>query len=82
MEYFQWLKFCVPGLRGRSHAETRRHRSDPDDFVGAERVGIMIGGLGQMAPERKAEIVQLGMKSILAGTFATCLCGAIVGVLA
>ena len=42
----------------------------------------MIGGLGSMAPERKIEIVQLGMKSILAGTFATCLCGAIVGVLA
>lgn len=51
-------------------------------FANFGSLGIMIGGLGQMAPERQAEIVQLGMKSILAGTFATCLCGAIVGVLA
>lgn len=51
-------------------------------FANFGSLGIMIGGLGQMAPERKVEIVQLGMKSILAGTFATCLCGAIVGVLA
>ena len=50
-------------------------------FANFGSLGIMIGGLGSMAPERKAEIVQLGMKSILAGTFATCLCGAIVGVL-
>ena len=51
-------------------------------FANFGSLGIMIGGLGSMAPERKIEIVQLGMKSILAGTFATCLCGAIVGVLA
>ncbi len=51
-------------------------------FANFGSLGIMIGGLGQMAPARKTEIVQLGMKSILAGTFATCLCGAIVGVLA
>lgn len=51
-------------------------------FANFGSLGIMIGGLGQMAPERKAEIVQLGLKSILASTFATCLCGAIVGVLA
>ena len=51
-------------------------------FANFGSLGILIGGLGQMAPERKTEIVQLGMKSILAGTFATCLCGAIVGVLA
>jgi len=51
-------------------------------FANFGSLGIMIGGLGSMAPERKTEIVQLGMKAILAGTFATCLCGAIVGVLA
>ncbi|MCP5159305.1 MAG: nucleoside:proton symporter [Gammaproteobacteria bacterium] len=51
-------------------------------FANFGSLGIMIGGLGQMAPGRKTEIVQLGMKSILAGTFATCLCGAMIGVLA
>ena len=41
---------------------------------------IMIGGLGTMVPERRDEIVQLGMKSIVAGTLATCLMGAVVGI--
>jgi CNT family concentrative nucleoside transporter len=41
----------------------------------------MIGGLGTMAPERRDEIASLGFKSIVSGTLATCLMGAIVGVL-
>ena len=40
----------------------------------------MIGGLGTMAPERRAEVVSLGLRSIVAGTLATCMTGAIVGV--
>jgi CNT family concentrative nucleoside transporter len=50
-------------------------------FANFGSLGIMIGGLGTMAPERRAEIVALGMKSIVAGTLATCLTGAVVGVL-
>jgi hypothetical protein len=34
-----------------------------------------------MAPERRTDIVAFGLKSILAGTLATCLSGAIVGLL-
>jgi CNT family concentrative nucleoside transporter len=34
-----------------------------------------------MAPERRDEVVALGFKSIVSGTLATCLTGAIVGVL-
>jgi CNT family concentrative nucleoside transporter len=41
----------------------------------------MIGGMGAMAPERKTEIVSLGWKSIVAGTLATCMTGAVVGIL-
>ena len=44
-------------------------------------LGIMIGGLGTMAPERREEINALGLKSIVSGTLTTCLMGAIVGVL-
>lgn len=50
-------------------------------FANFGSLGIMIGGLGAMAPERRAEIVALGMKSILAGTLATLMTGAIVGLL-
>ena len=44
-------------------------------------LGIMIGGLGIMAPERRDEINALGLMSIVSGTIVTCLMGAIVGVL-
>jgi CNT family concentrative nucleoside transporter len=46
-----------------------------------DSLGIMIGGLGTMAPERREEINALGLKSIVSGTLATCLMGAVVGVL-
>ncbi|MCK1744885.1 nucleoside:proton symporter [Bradyrhizobium sp. 139] len=48
-------------------------------FANFASLGIMIGGLGVMAPERRAEINTLGLKSIVSGTLTTCLMGAVVG---
>ena len=50
-------------------------------FANFGSLGIMIGGLGTMAPQRRDEINALGLKSIVSGTLTTCLMGAIVGVL-
>jgi CNT family concentrative nucleoside transporter len=50
-------------------------------FANFASLGIMIGGLGTMAPSRRDEINALGLKSIVSGTLTTCLMGAIVGVL-
>jgi len=50
-------------------------------FANPGSLGIMIGGLGAMAPDRRREIVSLGFKSILAGTLATAMTGALVGML-
>ena len=50
-------------------------------FANLGSLGILIGGMGAMVPERRQEIVGLGAKSIVAGTLATCLTGAAVGVL-
>jgi CNT family concentrative nucleoside transporter len=50
-------------------------------FANFGSLGIMIGGLVTMVPERRAEVVSLGLKSIVSGTLATCLTGAVVGVL-
>jgi CNT family concentrative nucleoside transporter len=50
-------------------------------FANFGSLGIMIGGMATMAPERRDDIVSLGLKSIVSGTLATCLMGAIVGVL-
>jgi concentrative nucleoside transporter, CNT family len=50
-------------------------------FANFGSLGIMIAGLSTMAPERRDDVLSLGLKSILSGTLATCLMGAIVGVL-
>jgi CNT family concentrative nucleoside transporter len=50
-------------------------------FANFGSLGIMIGGLGTMCPERRAEIVGLGLKSILAGTLATCFTAASVALI-
>ena len=50
-------------------------------FANFGSLGIMIGGLSALAPERSREIVQLGMRSILAGTLATLMTGAIAGLI-
>ena len=50
-------------------------------FANFGSLGIMVGGLGAMAPDRRGEIVSLGLKSIVGGTLATCMTGAIVGIL-
>jgi len=50
-------------------------------FANFGSLGILIGGLSTMAPERRDEVVQLGLRSILAGTLATCSTGAVVGIL-
>jgi len=50
-------------------------------FANPGSLGIMIGGLGTMAPDRRDEIVALGFRSIVAGTLATCMTGAVVGLI-
>lgn len=50
-------------------------------FANFGSMGIMIGGIGAIVPSRRLEIAQLGLKSILAGTMATCMTGAIAGLL-
>ncbi len=51
-------------------------------FANFGSLGIMIAGLAVMAPVRRAEIIELGPKTIVSGTLSTCVIGAIVGILA
>lgn len=48
-------------------------------FANFGSLGILVGGLAAMAPERKHEVVKLGLRSILSGTLATCMSGAVIG---
>jgi CNT family concentrative nucleoside transporter len=50
-------------------------------FANFGSLGIMIAGLSTMAPERREDVLSLGLKSIVSGTIATCVMGAMVGVL-
>jgi CNT family concentrative nucleoside transporter len=50
-------------------------------FANFGSLGIMIGGLGTMCPERRSEVVALGFKSIVAGTLATCFTAASVALI-
>jgi CNT family concentrative nucleoside transporter len=50
-------------------------------FANFGSLGIMIGGLTTMCPERRDDVIALGGKTIVSGTLATCLMGAIVGLL-
>ncbi len=50
-------------------------------FANLGSLGILIGGMGAMVPERCAEITALGPRSIVAGTLATSFTGAVVGLI-
>ena len=50
-------------------------------FANFGSLGIMIAGLRTMAPQRRDDVISLGVKSIVSGTLTTCLTGAIVGLL-
>jgi len=50
-------------------------------FANFASVGILVGGMRAMVPERADEITALGMRSLVSGTIATCLSGAWVGLL-
>ncbi|MBT3400596.1 MAG: nucleoside:proton symporter, partial [Rhodospirillaceae bacterium] len=47
-------------------------------FANFGSVGIMLAGMIAMAPERKSDLIGLGLKSLVAGTIATCMTGAVV----
>jgi CNT family concentrative nucleoside transporter len=48
-------------------------------FANFGSLGILIGGMATMVPERRDEIVSLGTRSIVSGTLATLMTGAVVG---
>jgi len=50
-------------------------------FSNLSSIGIQIGGLSILAPERRAEISSLAFKAMIAGTFACLLTAAIAGLL-
>jgi concentrative nucleoside transporter, CNT family len=50
-------------------------------FANFGSVGIMVGGMATMVPERRGEIAMLGLRSLVSGTIATCISGTLAGLL-
>ena len=50
-------------------------------FANFGSLGILVGGMGAMVPERRREITELGLRSIVSGTITTCMSGAVAGLL-
>jgi len=49
-------------------------------FANFGSLGIMLGGMGAMVPARRAELARLGLRTIVSGTMATCMSGAVAGI--
>lgn len=50
-------------------------------FANFGAIGIQVGGIGGLAPERKNELARLGLRAMLGGTIACLMTGAIAGLL-
>jgi CNT family concentrative nucleoside transporter len=50
-------------------------------FANPGSLGIMIGGMGAMAPERRPEIVQLSVRSLISGTLTSCWIASVIGII-
>jgi CNT family concentrative nucleoside transporter len=50
-------------------------------FANFGSLAILLGGIGGLAPNRRAEVAQLGMRSILSGSLATFMTACVAGIL-
>ena len=50
-------------------------------FTNLGSMGILIGGMSALAPERRADLLQLGPRALLSGTLVSCLTAALVGLI-
>lgn len=49
-------------------------------FANLSSVGIQISGIGAMCPERRPDLMSLGFRALYAATLASCMAGAVVGI--
>jgi len=50
-------------------------------FANFGSVGIQIGGIGVLAPNRRSDLARLGLRALAAGFMASCMTGAIAGII-
>ena len=50
-------------------------------FANFSSIGIQIGGIGALAPNRKGDLARLGIRAMLCGTMANLMSASIVGIM-
>jgi CNT family concentrative nucleoside transporter len=50
-------------------------------FANLSSIGIQIGGIGALAPNKKGELARLGIRAMLAGTMANLMSASLVGIM-
>ena len=49
-------------------------------FANFSSVGILVSGIGAMAPERKADLIKVSLKALIGATLASCMTGLVIGI--
>lgn len=81
-EFIAYQELATAMRMGAVDAKTARIASFAlCGFANLGSLAVVLGGLGGMVPERRRDLARLGLRAILAGTLATCLVGALAGVL-
>jgi CNT family concentrative nucleoside transporter len=74
-----WLKEDSPvALKERTHMIMTYALCGFSNFAS---IGIQMGGLGGIAPERQSDIARLGLRAMIAGMLATCMTACVAGAL-
>ena len=76
---FEWIMAEQPDLLSQRSALIASYALC--GFANFASIGIQIGGIGGIAPERRHDLAKLGMKSMLAGTAAALLTATVAGLL-
>lgn len=80
-EFVSYLELAATGGAGLSGRSRLVLAYALCGFTNFGSVGIMVTGMAAMCPERRAEIVSLGLPSLVAASIACCMAGATVGLL-
>lgn len=80
-EFVSYLELAATGGAGLSERSRLVLTYALCGFTNFSSVGIMVTGMAAMCPERRADIVALGLPSLVAASVACCMSGATVGLL-
>ena len=80
-EFVAFLQLAGEGGEGLSQRSSMITAHAICGFANFGSIGILIGGLSIIEPQRRTTFLELAWRTLLAGTLATCVSGAVVGAL-